>query len=133
MSGCVLRVSGTDFDAKAFVAESGLKALRLQDSSFNVNVSSCEANDLPGQIQDALRFLESQADILRRLCSRPGVRLSLDFGIAQKDVAAQFVRFPPELVRSAGEFPIGLDFSLYAISDSYQDAGPNCSPPAGAR
>ena len=115
MSGCVLRVEGKDFDAKAFVAANALKVIRLKDSSFNVDVSRREADDLPGQIQDALQFLESHADVLKALRSVRGVEMVLDFGIAQKNVAAQFVRLPSELVRRAAEVGAGLEVSLYAI------------------
>lgn len=117
MSGCVLRVEGKDFDAKAFVAANDFKVIRLKDSSFNVDVSRREADDLPGQIQDALRFLESHADVLKALRSVRGVEMVLDFGIAQKDVAAQFVRLPSELVRRAAEIGAGLEVSLYAVQD----------------
>jgi len=118
MSGCVLRVHGKNFDAKGFVAESGLKVLRLQDSSFNVDVSQRSADDLPGQIEDTLRFIDSYADVLTRLRSADGVEMAFDFGIAQKDVAGQFVRFPARLVRRAAEFGAGLEVSLYAIQSS---------------
>jgi hypothetical protein len=117
MSGCVLRVYADGFDAKAFVKTTGIKALRLRDASFNLNVSDCEANDLPGQIEDTLRFLESEAELLQQLRSHRA-NMVFDFGIAQKDVAAQFVRFPSALIGRLAEVGASLEVSLYAIEDS---------------
>lgn len=118
MSGCVLRVHGSGFDAKRFVAESGLKVLRPSESSFNVGVSCRSADDLPGQISDALRFMDSHVAVLVRLRSANGVEMTFDFCIAQKDVVGQFLRFPAELVRRAAEFGAGLEISVFAIQDS---------------
>lgn len=114
MSGCVLRVHGNDFDARRFIDGSRLKAVRLEASAFNVVVSERGADDLRGQIADAIAFVDAHSEELQRLKQHLGAEVCLDFGIAQTEVAAQFVSFPPELVRKAAEIGAGLEVSLYA-------------------
>ena len=48
----------------------------------------------------------------------PSVEIAtLDFGISQRDVAAQFDYFQPELVRIAGKLGLGLELSQYSIDN----------------
>jgi hypothetical protein len=77
-----------------------------------------EARDLVTQVSDALAFLRRYHDDLLRLSSiEEADELLLDFGIPQLQVAAQFLRLPAELVSAAGKFRMGLEISLYAISE----------------
>jgi hypothetical protein len=78
---CVLRVSGRDFDVDSFLNESALKPLVVshrgeqlytgsrveEQSGMNLSVSEREFSDLPGQIEDAVRFLKQNAKELGRL------------------------------------------------------------------
>jgi len=49
-----------------------------------------------------------------RLVGFPGVEnVSVDFGIEERDVAAQSERFPPNLLRMLGSLGIWLEFTLY--------------------
>ena len=66
------------------------------------------------QIRDAIKFLERHKRQLRRLSRLPGVEtLTLDFGVARRDVPAQFDYFPPNLLLAAGKLGIGLELSWY--------------------
>jgi hypothetical protein len=59
-------------------------------------------------------FLTRHRLALRRLERASGVEdLTLDFGIADRDVAAQFDYFPPELITLAGSLRIGIAISRY--------------------
>ena len=44
-------------------------------------------------------------------------QLTLDFGIADREVAAQFDYFPPELLLAAGQLGIGIEISRYHLSN----------------
>jgi hypothetical protein len=51
-----------------------------------------------------------------RLVAFLGVeRVSLDFGIEERDIAAQSERFPPNLLRILGNLGIFLEFTLYPL------------------
>jgi hypothetical protein len=66
------------------------------------------------QIADAVRFVEQNQAELARLVAFPGVEsVSLDFGIEERDMAAQSERFPPNLLRVVGNLGIWLEFTLY--------------------
>src|SRR5689334_10916398 len=125
MSGCVLRVSGARFEVDTFLGRSGIAAFKVwrlgepsllgrkttTTSGFNALVS--EAGDLPTQTATALAFLQEHRDDLLRLARTVEVDdLQLDFGLPQLNVAAQFVRLPEELVRSAAEFRMSFELSL---------------------
>jgi len=129
MPGCVLRVGGEDLDPEVIPGEGGLKACLIPrreragspsekkvNRGFNLNVSVAGGDDLAAQVKDAVAFLAKHEGELRGLRSMPGVTgMSLDFGCWQKDVAAQYLRFSPELLALAGGLGIGLELSLYAV------------------
>jgi hypothetical protein len=129
---CVLRVSGKDFASKAYARRTGLPVVATYErgearapktqpdgkkhttSGVNVHVSNGDFNDLKRQVRDAVRFLSRHRGALRRLKRIPGVEdLTLDFGVADRDVAAQFDYFPPELIAAAGSLGIGIEVSRY--------------------
>ena len=125
---CVLRVSGRDFDVDSFLNELALKPLvvshrgeqqypgsRVEErSGMNLSVSEREFSDLPGQIEDAVRFLKQNAKELERLRDFQGVeRIALDFPVQDRDVAVQRDTFPPELMSLMGTLRISLAISRY--------------------
>jgi hypothetical protein len=132
---CVLRATGMEFEPEAFLRDSDLDANpvyrrggpvwehkpdgeKCTVSGFHVGVSDADFNDLPGQIDDTIRFLERRQAELRRLVSFPGVeRVRLDFGIERRDVAVQRDSFPPDLLRLIGQLGLHLVVSLYPISN----------------
>jgi hypothetical protein len=130
----ILRASGSEFDVDAFVAGSSLEVVtvyrrgeaartapngrKLDRSGLNVEVSDAGFNDFDEQLRDAVEFLTRHEAEVRRLVAFPGVEgVVLDFGVAWRDVAAQFERFPAELVRLAGACGIALELSHYPIRE----------------
>jgi hypothetical protein len=133
---CVLRATGVEFEPETFLRDSSFDeeadpvyhvgepqseskpdGRKCETSGFHFGVSEAEFDDLPGQIQDAIRFLEEREVELRRLVYFPGVeRVCLDFGIDRRDVAVQVDSFPPSLSSLAGNLGLHLVLSLYPIS-----------------
>lgn len=134
MPGCVLRVSGDEFQVDAFLADSNLqpydvhhrgeirsRSRRHTDSGFRLDVSSADGN-LAVEVSDALAFLTTHAAELQRLRDFPGVTdVRLDFGHYRRDVVAQFDYLPPDLLARAGNLGIGIELSLYPAPE------PECS------
>ena len=133
---CVLRASGEAFDVDAFLSGSPLQPYKVfhrgeprlprshpegpqhATSGINIQVSEAPWSDLPSQISDAERFLETHREELQRLAESPGVvDLTLDFPINLRidgaSVVAQFDRFPASLTRLAGHLGIALELSIY--------------------
>lgn len=133
---CVLRARGSHFRVEEFLAKSSLKPIavfrnsesltgvsgpnaRTADASgFHVVASEADFSQVQSQVADAIIFLEQNRLELARLAEFAGVeRVSLDFGIEERDVAAQSERFPPELLRPLGELGIWLEFTLYPYQE----------------
>jgi hypothetical protein len=114
---CVLRAHGLTFDVDAFLKESSLTPLTvfhqgeprapgsnpggrlIQHSGMNVAVSTGEFSELRRQIEDAILFLETHREEMRRLREFPGgPEVELDFPIEERDVAVQLT-CPPSLVQ----------------------------------
>lgn len=127
---CVLRVRGADFAVDEFLSTSTLKPMvvvrrgqpqyprsggRIPDASgFHAVASEADFSKLQAQIADAIQFLEKNQRELGHLVRFPGVdRVSLDFGIEERDVAVQSKCFPPELLRLTGNLGVWLEFTLY--------------------
>ncbi|HEY6466033.1 MAG TPA: hypothetical protein VIY69_08585 [Candidatus Acidoferrales bacterium] len=129
---CVLRVRGADFAVDTFLTNSSLKPVavfrrgqpqspaanptgrKLDASGFHTVVSEADFSKLQTQIADAVRFLEESHTELSRLRVFRGIDvISLDFGIEERDVAAQSERFPPKLLSLLGDLGIWLEFTLY--------------------
>ena len=66
------------------------------------------------QIQDAITFLKRYQPELDELQKFLGVEsVYLDFGVESRDVFVQTERFPPELLRLAGDLDIAIEVSRY--------------------
>jgi hypothetical protein len=129
---CILRARGTNFAVDEFLSTSRLKpnvvARRGQPlhpnfppgspipnaSGFHAVASEADFSRLQVQIAEAVHFLEQNQAELQRLVAFPDVeRVSLDFGIEERDIAGQRERFPPNLLRILGNLGIWLEFTLY--------------------
>jgi hypothetical protein len=132
----VIRVAGRDFDVDAFLAPSTLKPCAVhrrgerrfagsstndrlhEKSGMNIVASDAGLDEFDRQATEATQFLECHADEIRRLASYPGVEaVTLDFGIAQRNVPAQSDYLPPELVRAAASLGLGIELSHHATLD----------------
>jgi hypothetical protein len=131
---CVLRVSGKKFAPDQFAKKTSLPICAVyrqgtlratvpksnkkwSTSGLNIEVSNSDFENLAEQIKDAHKFLDKYQKELKQLSKYPGVEfMTLDFGISQHDVEAQFEYFPPELLQAASKVGIGLEISLYRIS-----------------
>jgi hypothetical protein len=131
MSGA-LRAGGASFAVDEFLAASTLKPDAVfrrgqppwlnappgspipNESGFYAAASDADFSNLQGQIADAVRFLEKNRSELARLVGFPEVeRVSLDFGIEEREMAAQSERFPANLLSVLGSLGIGLMFTWY--------------------
>jgi hypothetical protein len=83
-------------------------------SGFHADVSAADFSKPQSQIADAVQFVEQNRNELARLVGFPGVEyVSVDFGIEERDVAAQREQFPPNLLAMLGGLGIYLEFTLY--------------------
>jgi hypothetical protein len=140
--GCILRLTGSNLAVDDLLRLCTLEAYRVDrkgqagplkssppraQPGIHLSVSDRSLDDLPGQIAEAISYLEINEGAIRRLREFPGVeRAGLDFGIAWRDVAAQFDHFPSRLLQLAGN--LGLDLEL----SHYPTAEPSASEAAGA-
>jgi hypothetical protein len=139
---CVLRVRGADFAVDEFLAGSVLKPIaifrrgeprlpgwqpggpKLNASGFHVVASEAGFFNLQIQITDAVHFLELNQGELDRVVAFPGVeKVSLDFGIEERNVAVQSEHFPPNLLSILGSLGIWLEFTLYPCEEPDASAG----------
>jgi hypothetical protein len=129
---CVLRARGSDFAVDDFLSTSTLKPIVIarrgqpqypnisttsaipNDSGLHIVASEADFSEVNVQIADSIYFLEQNSSELARLIAFPGVeRVSLDFGIEERETAAQRECFPPELLRIAGNLGVWIEFTLY--------------------
>ena len=137
----MLRVGGKDFDVDAYLREHPCETVRVwrkgeavfpksqpkgrknEDSGLNMEVSNAERNDLDGEIEGAISFLEDEVNHheIQDLIGYPGVEGgTLDFGIDLKDLSEyplQSFTFPPNLLSLAGDLGLCLEVSLYPCWD----------------
>ena len=129
---CILRVSGKQFASRSFAQRTTLPIVstyvrgeprlprtkpngkKHTTSGVNIEVSAANFTNLKRQIRDAMSFLSRNRPAVRRLARMAGVEeLTLDFGVTDRAVAAQFDYFPPELISAAGSLGIGIEISRY--------------------
>src|SRR5260221_6252954 len=118
---CYLRAWGTTFDVDAFLAVTPmawdpiwrkgqkkqivLKGRKAEHDDAGVTTLVTDVGDtLEAMAPGAIAFLVANEAEVQRLASYPGVeRVCLDFGVAwYDDMAAQYSRLPPELLKLAG-------------------------------
>jgi hypothetical protein len=132
---CVLRIEGEHFRADNFLKETSINAYKVWKAGdamtpkrkepshhtahgFNIKISDADFNQLELQCTDAIRFLSENVRHLQRLkefgLSETEVPI-LDFAIYTRmfQVGAQFDRFPPELLKLAGNLNFAIELSQY--------------------
>ena len=150
---CVLHVSSSDTDLAPFIAKSrlpiyqshrrgemptiGRKKSAHEDFGFKCDVSDREFSDLPGQIADALLFIQRHEAELRELRAEYKIDdLRLDFPhwlrIGEATIT-QSDYLPPSLLSIAGDLGIGIELSLYTRSeDEPKPLGPTPTSRGGS-
>jgi hypothetical protein len=123
----MFRATGFDFQVDQFLSQSTLvpyevwrKGERKSEkrihkwSGFTIVASEADMDEVPQQIEDAINFLKTNHAELENLQNFTGAEtVYLDFGIEDRDVGLQCDRFPPELLRLAGNLNIGIEVSRY--------------------
>ena len=146
---CVLRVSSNNSDLAPFIAKSrlpiyqshrrgemqtsGRKRKAHEDFGFEAEVSGCVFSDLPGQIADALHFLQRHEAELRELRAEYSIdNLRLDFPYwlrIGETTIAQSDYLPPSLLSIAGSLGVGIELSLYPRSEVEPNQTPKPTVP----
>ncbi len=107
---CILRISASDIESP--LAAVRIQPYRLDRGTAHFKVSDRDFEDLPGQIQDALEFLNLHAkDLLLVMAS--GAKGSLDFAVYIPAEGFATRSFPASLVEAAASLGLGLDLSAY--------------------
>ncbi|GAC1472091.1 MAG: hypothetical protein NVSMB9_18930 [Isosphaeraceae bacterium] len=136
----VLRVFGEEFEPDGFCATTTLQPCHLyrkgepkfpasqpngrhnDKSGINFVASEADFDEFPRQVEEATAFLLLHRQELSRLRDFPGVEdMTLDFGIARRDVLVQCDHLPPTLLRAAGELGIGIELSQYPVGRDDED------------
>jgi hypothetical protein len=135
----VLRAHGASFDVDQYllkctfpvcaVYHKGERKARKESkqNGFNADMSNAGFDPLAKQVKDVIAFVRKHRKELRRLLRCPGVKVSIDFGVAWRDVIVQSDYLPSELVRLAGELGLAIQVSHYPISDK-EEAGKETRP-----
>ncbi|MFT3881366.1 MAG: hypothetical protein QM703_17085 [Gemmatales bacterium] len=123
LDGCTLPVCAVKRRGELVYPTSQPNGRRYLKSGVHVTASDADFNEFPRQVAEVIAFLRSEAEQVKRLCAWPGVEaVDLDFGIERRDVAIQCDRLPPELVRLAGSFGLGIELSQYWAPGTEADA-----------
>lgn len=144
MPGCVLQVSGEDFDVDAFLAQSPLKPYsvtrkgerrkylsgdgrEVYEDSYFCMLAGEGAKDcsLPPLDEEVYQFLIKNKSELAVLNATPGVtRILLDFGVSNMGTYTQSFVFSSKLLRLVGELHMEIMLSIYPIDDDLSDVEP---------
>ena len=132
----MLRVGGKNFNVDTYLQEHPCETVKVwrkgeacfpksqpegaknEDSGLSITVGDAESNDLIGEIEDSILFLEDEVNRseIQTLMSYPGIEGgTLDFGIDLEDLSEyplQSFAFPPNLLRLAGTLGLCLEVSL---------------------
>ena len=145
MPGCVLNVTGAEFDVDAFMRDSAWRDLASvyhrgdptnlrnrplqQVSGLSVQISDSDEDRLEPQTRDAMEFLEQERAEIERLSAFPGVE-SLEFRIGVfwwRDTLCQFHTLPADFLRRAGELGVAVALCVYGVSEAEPKAEPGAS------
>ncbi len=114
LAGCTLPVCAVKRRGEPVFPASQPEGRRHEQSGVHVSVSDADFGEFPRQVAEATAFLRAEAEQVRRLVEWPGVEgVTLDFGIARRDVAVQCDHLPAELLRLAGSLGLAIELSQY--------------------
>lgn len=147
---CILRVSGSQLVPSVLLRGSplaidrqwnkgeprrprGPAAAMLQEyGGFTIVLSEADGDQVPGQIDDALAYLSANTTHLEPILAHESVESRyIDFAwwfpVDADGPAAQFCRFPVELLALCSRLGLGLEVSVYASAEEEHEE------PRGAR
>lgn len=142
---CILRVSGEFLDTSALLSIVDLEPNRIwqkgeprlksrpngllnKSSGVTFIASNASFRDFDTQLLEATEFLNRNQDCLERIRNFPSVDdMTLDFGIALRDVAIQSDRLTPEFLRAASSTGVAVELSHYAHHPNQQQTS-QCPP-----
>jgi hypothetical protein len=110
---CVLRISAAQLAER--LPLTAVKPYRVENGTAHFDVSGRDFDDLPGQVNDAIAFLRSNATDLKLLLSAVGAEGVLDFAVEASADTFQFAAFSASLVREASGLGLGLELSYYPL------------------
>lgn len=129
---CGLSIIGVKLDIDTFVKKSQIDGFkksykgepinavnsRVSKYSFvSIVTSDADFNDIIGQINDTLMFLEKYRENLKHIATTEGIDYAtINFGVdstISEDSLTQNFYFPIELVKICGELGIGIELSIY--------------------
>jgi hypothetical protein len=136
---CVLHVSSTVQSFESFLSdfrmlpvyqshnkgdlpdeESGVEE-PFEDYGFSCDISDKPWSDVPGQVEDMVKFLEDYYEVLTHLKDAHVIsdwRFDIPYECAlDGEHLSQFNYLPPKLLMLAGSFGIGVELSLYWPSE----------------
>ena len=133
---CILRNFSETNSFKAFAERSKLPVYSVHDATdvkntrtnkthgvfrISFDVSECEWDDFPGQVEDAIVFLSLHASSIRELVESHNVSDAfLDFPILSRldgNIVNQIDRLPRELISLCARANIGIEMSQYSRDD----------------
>jgi hypothetical protein len=118
LAGCTLSVCAVIHRGEPVFSATKPEGRRYEQSGVHVSIGDADFDEFPRQVADAIEFLRAQHKQLQRLCEFPSVQsVTLDFGIARRDMFVQCDSLPPELIRLAGGFGMGIEISQYPIEE----------------
>jgi hypothetical protein len=90
LAGCTLSVCAVKRRGEPVFPASQPNGRRQERSGVHVLVSDADFSEFARQVEESVAFLKGNAAEVRRLCEFAGVEgVTLDFGIARRDVAVQ--------------------------------------------
>jgi hypothetical protein len=143
MPSVLFHASGKDFDIRSLDdtglnpyrvyqvgerARSGRRGFIYEDSGFSIDLGPDDKEDLNTQIEAASAFLGMHGSTISQLAGLDEMRF--DFGYIPRkgkdglQIMVQCDYFPAEFLRECGNLGIGIELSLYLVSEPGEEAAP---------
>jgi hypothetical protein len=138
---CILKIFSETDSFKAFAECSPIPVYSVHDATdikdtrknkthgvfrISFDVSDCEWDDLPGQVEDAIAFLSLHAISIRKLVDSHNVSDAfLDFPIwsrLDENIVNQNDRLPRQLISLCARAGIGVEMALYSRDNTKSSA-----------
>ncbi|MCL2310541.1 MAG: hypothetical protein FWC42_09810 [Proteobacteria bacterium] len=114
---CVLRISAPSIAAA--LPNVALLAYRVERGTAHFSASEAAADDLAGQVHDAVSFLTDNREAIAALLALPQASGELDFATEYTPGAFTSRALPAAIVRLAGALGLGLTVSGYPSGNDW--------------